>query len=242
MAIGGDGTAAEVAAGALAAGRPIPVGLVPRGTANILALNLGVPRSLRGALEAALGDVLAWIDVGRLDGRAFLLTASAGLHADLVAMADRDAKRRWGVAAYGLAGWQASRRAGPIRFRVNCDGEALEFIGTMVQILNCGSVFYPAWAFAPDVSPIDGTLDVVGYRARSLGEYARTAAHVVMGRPTDTDLVLHRRARRVRLDAEPEVRLQLDGELAGRSPGELTIEPRALPVLVPAGSPWTAPR
>lgn len=238
LAVGGDGTVAEVAAGAIAGGGTTPIAIVAAGTANILALNLGIPRALEEALAVAAAGPVARIDAGRVDGVVFLLTVGAGLHADIVARTGRPAKRRWGVAAYAMAYLAARRAAEPSRYTVVCDGERIDVEGSMVQVMNCGSVFRRAWALAPDVSPVDGLLDVVVLRAASLPGQVAAAAHVLRGRPTDTDLVLHRRAERVTLEAYPPVRVQRDGETAGRTPVEIETLPGAVPVAVPEGSPW----
>lgn len=248
VAIGGDGTALEVAAGLLAAERPVPMAHVPRGTANVLALNLGIPFTLAGAIRSAVGGVVTRMDVGRLatdggtagpEAAPFLLSVGTGLHADIVERADRRAKRRWGAMAYVWAGWRLSGVAAPVRHRLTIDGEALEVEATMIQVMNCGAMVYRrSWTMGPGITPVDGLLDVVAFRARSRGEYARVATGVVRGAPTATPLVLHRRGARIRIESDLPVRIQRDGEPAGTLPVEIGVETRALPVVVPAGSPW----
>ncbi|MGH7563207.1 MAG: diacylglycerol/lipid kinase family protein [Gemmatimonadota bacterium] len=238
IAIGGDGTVTDVAAGILAAGSRVPLAVVPVGTANILALNLGIPDALAAAIDLAVGGRVAPIDVGRVNGEIFLLTVSTGLHAEMVARADRESKRRWGVAAYGVAGWKANQAVEPTRHRVTCDGVEEEFHVTMTQVMNCGAVFRRAWELAPGVSPIDGRLDVLAYRAASIPEYMLAAAQVLRGAPTSTDLVEHRRAVHVRIATDLPVRVQRDGEPAGRTPVEIDLLPLALPVVMPPDGPW----
>lgn len=238
VAIGGDGTVAEVAAGLLAAGRPAELAILPQGTANVLALNLGLPRLLDDAIAVALDGRSVPLDCGRVNGEVFLLSVGVGLHAEMVARADRESKQRWGVAAYGLAGWRANLSSVPVRYRIDCDGGTEELEGTMVQVMNCGAVLRREWEFAPGISPMDGILDVLVYRAATLAQYLVAAAHVLRGTPTDTPHVVHRRAARVRVDAEQPVRLQRDGELAGTTPAEITIDPRPIPVVVPVASAW----
>lgn len=238
IAMGGDGTVTDVAAGILAAGARVPLAVVPVGTANILALNLGIPDAPAEAIELAVGGRIAPIDVGRVNGEIFLLTVSTGLHAEMVARADRESKRRWGLAAYGVAGWKANQEVERIPHRVSCDGSTEDFEVTMMQVMNCGAVFRREWELAPGVSPIDGTLDVLAYRAGSIPEYMLAAAQVLRGAPTSTDLVAHRRAVRVTIASDPPVRVQRDGEPAGRTPVEIDLLPLALPVVMPPDGPW----
>jgi YegS/Rv2252/BmrU family lipid kinase len=238
IAMGGDGTVTEVAAGILAAGTGVPLAVVPLGTANILALNLGIPHDPAAALEVVVEGRACPIDVGRVNGEVFLLTVSTGLHAEMVARADRRSKRRWGLVAYGLAAWRANQEVAPVLHRVTCDGVAEEFEVTMMQVMNCGAVFRRAWELAPGVSPIDGTLDVLAYRAASIREYMLAAAQVLRGAPTSTDLVEHRRAARVTIATDSPLRVQRDGEAAGRTPIEVDVLPRALRVVMPEDGPW----
>jgi YegS/Rv2252/BmrU family lipid kinase len=239
-AIGGDGTIVEVAAGLLERPDPPPLAIVPQGTANLLALNLGIPTDRESAVSAAFSDSVVRIDCGRANGELFLIAVGAGVHAELVARADRATKRRWGVAAYGLAGWRASRGAEPLRFRVRIDGEDCEIEATTIQVMNVASVLRRGWEFAHGVTPHDGVLDLIAHRASTLAEHVATAAAVVRGAPTDTNLVLHRPARRVSIEVDPPALLQRDGELAGRTPVEIDVLPRALPVVLPGSGPWTS--
>ncbi|HET9334198.1 MAG TPA: diacylglycerol kinase family protein [Gemmatimonadota bacterium] len=239
-AIGGDGTIVEVAAGLLEVPEPPPLAIVPQGTANLLALNLGIPPDRESAVSAAFSDSVVRIDCGRANGEPFLIAVGAGVHAELVARADRATKRRWGVAAYGIAGWRASRGAEALRFRVWIDGEESEIEATTIQVMNVGSVLRRGWEFAHGVTPVDGVLDLIALRASTLAEHVVTAAAVVRGAPTDTDLVVHLPARRVRIEVDPPALLQRDGELAGRTPVEIDVLPRALPIVLPGSGPWTS--
>ncbi len=239
VAVGGDGTAVEVAAGLLAAGRRVPLAHVPCGTANALALNLGIPRALEGAVAAAVSGVETHIDVGVLRAaEPFLLSVGTGLHAAVVERADRRAKRRWGVGAYLWAGWSALAGTPPARYRLTVDGDVEEMEATMVQVVNCGALFRPQWTMGPGISPVDGELDVLVYRARTRSEYARVVARFVQGAPTATALVRHLRGVRVQIEADAAVSVQRDGEPAGVLPLEADARPGALPVIVPPSSPW----
>lgn len=240
IVIGGDGTVTEAGAGMLESSRPVPLAIVPQGTANILALNLGIPRDTEDAIDVALGDRVVEIDVGRVNGEVFLLTIGTGLHAEMVARADREAKQRWGLAAYGIAGVQATRETRPVPHVLTLDGATEEVDATMVQVMNCGAVLRRSWECAPGVSPVDGLLDVIAYRAASIPEYLTAVAHIVRGAPTDTELVVHRRARTVRIETDPPVGIQRDGEQAGTTPASIEVAPRALPMVVGPDNPWSS--
>ena len=244
MAIGGDGTAIDVASGLLAAERSAPMAFVPCGTANVLALNLGIPTALDAAVTTAVEGVETRVDVGELRAAGasepFLLSVGTGLHAGIVERAGRALKRRVGSLAYVWAGWRELGGTPLLPHRITIDDEELEVEASMVQVMNMGSVFRRSWSLGPDVTPVDGLLDLLAYRTPTAVGYLRVAARVLQGAPTATDLVLHHRARRVRIEAEPPAKVQRDGELAGETPIELEVRPAALAVVVPSGSPWAA--
>lgn len=240
VAIGGDGTIAEAAAGLLASGRPVPMAILPRGTANVLALNLRVPTGLERGIRVAMEGVPTPIDVGRVNGETFVLTVSLGLHAEVVARASRERKRLLGVAAYGLATLEATFECAPARYRIVHDDGVIETEASMVHVMNCGAILHRSWEFAPGISPVDGTFDVLIHKARNIGEYLTTVAHVIRGAPTSTSLVEHVRASKVEIWTAPPVRIQRDGEMSGESPATIEVLPGALPVLLPERSKWAA--
>ena len=115
-AAGGDGTVAEVISGL--AGSSTPLGIIPQGTANQLAFNLGVPSELERAVAVVVHGTPGAVDVGQLaDGRYFALMAGAGWDAQVVSAATREQKDRWGFGATRgcAARWRCPRRASASR-------------------------------------------------------------------------------------------------------------------------------
>ena len=100
---GGDGTIAEVITGL--AGGPVPLGIIPLGTGNQLASNLGIPPDVERAVEIAVSGVPQTIDLGQLgNGRYFALMAGAGWDAEVMGSCSRELKERWGFGAYLFQG------------------------------------------------------------------------------------------------------------------------------------------
>ena len=141
--VGGDGTIAEAAAGLV--GADVPLGIVPRGTGNQVARNLGIPLALAAAVDVVLGGHARAIDLGEADGRAFALMAGAGLDAAVMAAATRELKERWGYTAYVYAALMQALQASPVRFRVVADERELEVSAVSVMVANVGALFakYP---------------------------------------------------------------------------------------------------
>jgi len=102
VAVGGDGTVAEVITGL--AGSGVPVGIVPKGTGNQVAFNLGIPRGVEAAVDVVVNGVAAPMDLGQvIGGRYFAVAAGTGWDAAIVHLATRELKDRWGFGAYVYA-------------------------------------------------------------------------------------------------------------------------------------------
>jgi YegS/Rv2252/BmrU family lipid kinase len=239
--VGGDGTLAE-AASALA-GTSTPLGIIPRGTANQVALNLGIPRGVDAAVEVVVNGVATAIDLGRVNGRTFALVAGAGFDAAVMAAATRELKERWGFGAYIYAAVKEALAASPTRFELLADGRTLVVDAVTVMVANVGELFS---AFIPFRFPLaprpgnswqDGLLDVVVVAPRNAPEFAAIlwrAAHKKFG---GDERLIHFQAREITITAEPPIAVQIDGDPAGCTPVTARAENAALLVMVPPNGP-----
>lgn len=240
VAVGGDGTVHAVANGLTERGGPA-LAIIPAGTANVLARELGLPSSAAGlARVVAEGREIAWdLGIERRRGRKFVLFGSAGFDAQVVH--DFHSRRRGPIhmADYVWRGVRTFTEYSPPRVRVVLDGRELPERASWVIVSTAAGYGGPI-AFTPRASHDDGLFDVLVQRGRHrmdtvhlfgsalLNWAARTAVH-----PPDT--VVHRAAR-VELAAEESERaaLQLDGDPAGFLPAELEVIRGGLRLLGPA--------
>jgi diacylglycerol kinase (ATP) len=141
------------------AGSGVPIAVIPAGTANLLASNLGIPADLPGAVRVAFHGGRRELDLGRLNGEHFAVMAGVGFDADLIAGADRDAKSRLGRLAYVRSGVRAVR-GGTTGVRITVDGTPW-FRGDASCVLlgNVGRITGGIPAF-DDAKPDDGWLEV----------------------------------------------------------------------------------
>ena len=235
LTLGGDGTAMEVA-GALA-WSDTPVGVLPGGTGNLLARALGVPMRVERAVPALLGGMRKRIDLGVVKGHRFAVAAGVGIDAAMVAETPAWLKRRLGVLAYTLMATKAALRAVVRRqfflARIEVDGEVIERRAAAVLFANFGAILENRIAFGPEISVDDGVLDCCIFSPSNLRDAMR-----IMWRVTQRDFrpdpsILYRKGTRFRIETDPVLPLQADGELLGPTPADIGVEPLAVQLLVP---------
>lgn len=236
VAAGGDGTVAQALRGT--AGSEVPVAILPCGTGNQLALNFDIPAALEGAVQVATEGRIERIDLGRVNGESFALIAGAGLDAEVMADATAERKSRFGFVAYLYSGLKHAITPRPTTFRITADGaKELEIQATMVLLANVGQIgagpLPVELKVAPLVSFRDGLLDVCVYAPRNLPEVAGVLWKMARRHYAGDDRMIFFQARRVRVEADPPVAAQVDGEPHGETPIEAEIDPLAGRILVP---------
>ena len=229
LANGGDGTITACVAGV--AGTGIPLGLLPCGTGNLLARNLGLPLSLDEALTVALTGVDRLLDVGVANGRPFVVMAGIGFDAQLLAGASEQLKNRMGWAAYVLSALPHLRER-PVRVILRADGGPPQRRwANGVIVGNVGSLEANI-RLLPDAVPDDGILDVAVLTAWRWTQWLRLAAGVLLRR--DTDRLTRLACRELLVQASRARPWEVDGEVMGPARQlRVTVQPGNLLVRVP---------
>jgi diacylglycerol kinase family enzyme len=215
----------------------IPIGVLAGGTGNLLGRALGIPRSVAHAVPALLDGEVRRIDLGIVRGHHFAVAAGVGIDASMVESTPRWMKRRLGVLAYTIMATRAALGAvlGRRFFtaRVEVDGEMIERRAAAVLFANFGAILDDRIAFGPDILVDDGVLDCCIFSPRHLGDAVRIMWRVTRRdfRPDET--ILYKKGARFRLETDPVLPLQADGELLGPTPAEITVEPLAAHLLIP---------
>jgi YegS/Rv2252/BmrU family lipid kinase len=230
-AYGGDGTVTEVAT-ALAAGGP-PMLVLPGGTGNALAADLGIPPTLAEAAALASGDLgeVRRVDMGRSGDTWFVLRMTMGLEADMVAAATRELKDRYGWLAYAFAGLQALSAAPTVNYSITVDGKTAESEGIAALVANSASTGVAGARIADDVLVSDGLLDVVIVTPADLPGLVGTAVDAMQGQ--QSRLMSRWRGSEIRVESDPPQPVLADGEAAGSTPVDVVVVPGAVGVVVP---------
>ncbi|MGC4105020.1 MAG: diacylglycerol kinase family protein [Thermomicrobiales bacterium] len=231
VAIGGDGTVADVA-GSLEGGG-IPLAIVAAGSTNIIGRQLGVPTNPSAAAALFWGaHEERVIDAGYCNDRAFLHMAGVGFDSELFARTDRRLKKRVGWMAY-LPAAAAALREKPATFHVEADGEAFEVVSPLVLVANGSAIIHPALTVHPDIDPRDGKLDLIVITATTPVEVARTLARGATRRLAQSPYVIHRQAVSISVRANRDIPVQVDGDVNETLPASFRIEPQSVRVIVP---------
>jgi diacylglycerol kinase (ATP) len=234
LVAGGDGTLNETLEGLV--GSPVPLGILPAGTANVLGTEIGLPKDLEQATRMIPQCVPQRIAVGRLDAesgrRHFLSMAGVGFDAQIIYGLNARWKRRLGKAAYWLAGFGQAVRRFP-EFEIDIDGgERLVCSFALVsRVRNYGGDFQ----IARSVRLLEDRFEVVLFRGGNSLPYLKYLCGMVAGRLAGMRGVSFLTAQSVRVwdPAGRPVHIQVDGEYAGRLPASIRLEPNAVTLLVP---------
>jgi diacylglycerol kinase (ATP) len=236
FALGGDGTAMEIA-GALV-GTGIPLGVLAGGTGNLLARAVGIPLDVARAVPTLVAGNRRRIDLGRLpDGRFFAIAAGVGIDARMVRHTPDWMKRRLGVLAYAIIATRVALgaviRRDFFRVRLTVDDAVYDRSAAAAMIANFGAILHDRITFGPGIQSDDGLLDACVYSPRSISDAVRIMWRLLRKDFRSDTAILYCSGRHIRLETDPRHEVQADGELVGETPLEVEVVPLAALFLVP---------
>lgn len=235
IASGGDGTVSEVAGELIKTG--IPLGVIPRGTANAFAVAVGIParlNSIANACEVIIAGHTRVIDAARCNGLPMILLAGIGLEAETVERADREAKNRWGVLAYIMAGLQQFQEQELFETEIEVEGVVKTFQAGAVTIANAAPSTSVMAQGLGRVVEDDGLLNIT-ITAPQTELQAVTAMVDLLGSallrtPSQRSDIIGLEAARIKVTTIPPQKVALDGEIIGTTPVEVECIPAGLTV------------
>ena len=230
-AVGGDGTVNEIINGL--AGSETPLAIVPTGTVNVLAMELGIPLDPPDAVRLLGSGTISWIDLGLAGERYFGLMAGVGMDAAVVASLNPTMKKALKEAAFAVQGFANYLTREEALIRVISDERTVEgYFAVFGNSSNYGGAF----GITPLADMRDGLLDVCVLTDKSFLSTAWYWTAALINAHIKHPKVEYFRTERASIttvEDGKEVLVQTDGEMAGKLPMECRVVPRALRVLVP---------
>ncbi len=233
----GDGTINGAVNGLMAraaAGRPVPpLGILPLGTANVLAGELGLPTQSEAAARVLATGRTARINLGRANGRYFSIMAGVGFDARVVERIDPSVKRLLGKGAYVLATLRELIELTPARFHVVADDAALD---ASAAVIASGHYYAGRFVLAPKASLVGSRLQICVFRRFGRWAVIRYLIAMALGllpRLSDFMVVPAESATVTGIEGSP---VQGDGDILAHLPLNAEIVPRAIEVIVPEAS------
>jgi YegS/Rv2252/BmrU family lipid kinase len=231
--LGGDGTVREVA-GALS-GTGVPIGVLPGGTGNLVAGELGVPRRLSRAVPALLRGGVRRIDLGRLsDGSSFVFAAGIGIDVDMVRGTSRGRKRTLGMLGYAVTASRSAFRRRAFDLTATVDGDIIHERVVLAMAANGGSLFGGRLELGPSISPDDGVLDLCLYSPVTVSDVLGITARILRRDFSPHPRMRFLRGKRIAFSCDPPTAFQADGDIAGQTPVEMEVVAGAAAFLVPS--------
>jgi diacylglycerol kinase family enzyme/membrane-associated phospholipid phosphatase len=236
VAVGGDGTvsmAGEALARAAGSDGTALLGIIPAGTANVLAGELGVPGSLEAAASAVAEDATTLtLDAIQVGDRFCFTQVGVGPDALMIRDTSHRSQARHGRWAYMATFLKRFRRPAR-RYRLLLDGTPLRAHAWQIVVANAGSLGAPPFTWGPGIDPTDGVMDVCVLDVRRARDYAKLLWRYLLGRHRRDASTRYFRVRDsvVIASDRPEL-VQGDGEILGKTPVTVTLRPHVLRVLV----------
>ncbi len=234
IASGGDGTISLTASGLL--GSHIPLAILPSGTGNMFARDLGIPFDPDRALELILGEHdLINLDIMLAGQRALVMNLSVGLSAQTILHTEREKKQRYGFWAYvgtvfaNLLGLRLQN------FYLKVDGRLYKFRASEIMLTNSSLIglrYFPVRGIT--IQPDDGKIDIFIIRARTVLNWLGVLANVITFHPERNARFKHLTAdKSVEINSNNPTQVQGDGEVLGNTPIEVQVKPEAITVFAP---------
>lgn len=229
IVLSGDGTISEAINGM--AGIDVPIGIIPVGTANVFAGELGISENIYKAADVILRGKEKRISLGVINGTYFMLMASCGFDAEVVSSINLKLKSKIGKLAYIASAAAVLRRYNFPEVNV-CIDQRRECKGCLVVISNA-RYYAGKFVMAPHASTDDKFLDVCIFTKRGRGQMLRYLWGLFTKRHHKYKDVVYVKARHVRMSSAEKVNVQVDGDPFCRLPADVSVVPKILRVFCP---------
>lgn len=230
---GGDGTIGEAINGLVAATNPMSIGIIPMGTANVLAAEIGLAVNVDAIAAALDARRTQTVHIGRANGRAFTLMAGVGVDAHVVAELDVALKRRIGKAAYVIGALRQLFRFGFPTYRVQIDNNAA--LDAASVIVAKGRFYGGRHVVAPLAQLAAPSFQVCLFERKGAFHMLRYAMALALGRLPRARGYRILEGRHVVIDGPAQDPIQGDGDILGHLPAIIDIASMPIRLVMPHG-------
>eukprot|EP00182_Erythrolobus_australicus_P001442 CAMPEP_0185833018 /NCGR_PEP_ID=MMETSP1353-20130828/2429_1 /TAXON_ID=1077150 /ORGANISM="Erythrolobus australicus, Strain CCMP3124" /LENGTH=546 /DNA_ID=CAMNT_0028531259 /DNA_START=129 /DNA_END=1769 /DNA_ORIENTATION=- len=244
LVAGGDGTVSAVAGGLVGTG--LPLGVIPRGTANAFCVALGLPSDVEGACECICAGHIIDVDTAVCNDRPFILLAGIGFEADVVESATRELKNKFGQLAYIVSGATQLMQKEIFDAKIMVDGKEID-VKDGTAAITVANAAPPTSMLAQGMGQViydDGLLELTTHvaheddgeflgRLRGADSIAKLLVAGVFDKKPDTSRVRGERGKKITIEADPPQKVVLDGEIAGTTPVDIEVVPNSLRIFSP---------
>lgn len=235
IAVGGDGTINEIIQAL--AGSETALGVLPGGTANVWAREVGIPLDVSGAREVLVHGQRRRIDLGRANERYFLLMAGIGLDGEVTHAVEKKSLKRLGAFAYLLMGAWLGLSYPSFRTFLQVDGRVVK-VNALQMIIGNTQLYGGAVKYTWQAKCDDGLLDICIVRKHDMWNRVLIFLDFILHREQRRQWVYYTTCKSVKLRTRRPIAMQIDGDPVGYTrkgypPVTFTIAPHALKVIVP---------
>jgi diacylglycerol kinase (ATP) len=230
IAGGGDGTFSAVAR--LFVGSNSTMGVLPLGTGNAFARDLGIPTDLDEACRIALNGNPAQVDLGFAANDYFLNVATVGVSTHIARSLTPENKRKLGALVYVSSLFGAIRRTRPFLMRLKTENGEREF-ETLQAVIGNGRFHAGPFPLSPDASLTEGRLTLYALQTTNKAAFLKLGILLPLGRHVDLPEIHYEDTVGGTLETVPSLPVTIDGEVCARTPLEFGIRPLALRVMTP---------
>lgn len=235
IAAGGDGTLSAVAKALIQT--DIPLGVIPRGTANAFASALGIPDTIEKSCQTIVDGKVRRLDVAKCNDKPMLLLAGVGFEAETVEGAPRETKSKWGALAYLLSGIKQLNDIDRFEVEIETEEKIIRTTATAITVANVAPATSVLAQGPAGIICDDGFLDITIVASSSWASAIAASYHLLQtglrGDAATRDDIGYLRAKQVKVTTEPPQKVVLDGELIGETPIKVACVPEGLNVFVP---------
>lgn len=230
VVIGGDGTVLSVLP--YIVNREIKLGIIPCGTANLLAEKLNIPKNIHKAVNVLINGNKKLIDVGKIGDSYFVLRVGYGMDAEIVNGATCFMKNKFGYLAYLIQGIKCIFSLTPKPFEISTDNKAFKVNASAVIVSNSANMFRDKFSVAPLSDISDGKLDVFVLYAKNIWEFLTVFRQIIFNRHKPCRNVLYTKTNSISIKSNNS-KFHIDGEERSSQNVDISLIHNGLAVIAP---------